>query len=125
MMRAMVRRQDDATRTLVELKAVDGAYPLSGSVTLEPELPLAQALELRDGVGRRGGRSLVLQRLHAAIGDRVALGTAEVELRAVLVKEPDATTSLFSLGPRVMIGMAGLGAPASTSPARWAPPPIA
>ena len=38
-------RADDARTTLVEIKAVDGAYPLFGAVTTEPDLPLAGLFE--------------------------------------------------------------------------------
>ena len=34
-------RADDGRTTLVEIKAVDGAYPLFGAVTAEPDMPLA------------------------------------------------------------------------------------
>ncbi|MBN8965942.1 MAG: ABC transporter permease, partial [Rhizobiales bacterium] len=42
-MRTMANTADGG-RTLVELKAVDGAYPLYGSVTLSPDMPLSRAL---------------------------------------------------------------------------------
>ena len=48
-MRAMARAPDGRT-ALVELKAVDDAYPLYGAVGLEPSQPLAQVLARRDGV---------------------------------------------------------------------------
>ena len=51
-MRAMVAgapRQDGGTRRqLVELKSVDEAYPLFGTVRLEPDVPLADALAARE-----------------------------------------------------------------------------
>src|SRR6202453_4920363 len=37
-------RTDDGRTTLVEIKAVDEAYPLFGTVTLEPEMPLPALL---------------------------------------------------------------------------------
>ena len=42
----MVRAGDNRS-TLVELKAVDQAYPLLGTVTTEPAMPLADALARR------------------------------------------------------------------------------
>src|SRR5882672_6158950 len=47
-MRAMARTADART-ALVEIKAVDGAYPLTGAVVLDPAQPLAAALAQRDG----------------------------------------------------------------------------
>ena len=46
-MRGMAHTQDRARRSLVEIKAVDGAYPLVASVLLEGGLTLEAAL--RDG----------------------------------------------------------------------------
>lgn len=48
-MRAMARRIDGEKRGLVELKAVDRAYPLIGRVELEPPMALAAALGERNG----------------------------------------------------------------------------
>ena len=47
-MRAMART-DDGRATLVEAKAVDRAYPLYGTVTLDPAQPLAVLFASRDG----------------------------------------------------------------------------
>src|SRR5260370_31800255 len=48
-MRAMARTEDGDERALVELKAVDGAYPLYGAVTLDPAQMLDAAVAKRDG----------------------------------------------------------------------------
>src|SRR5229473_2734934 len=48
-MRAMARTEDGDERALVELKAVDGAYPLYGAVTLDPAQMLDAAIAKRDG----------------------------------------------------------------------------
>ena len=47
-MRAMARTPD--ARSLVELKAVDGRYPLVGAVATEPAMPLEDALGQREGL---------------------------------------------------------------------------
>ena len=47
-MRAMASTAD-GRRALIELKAVDGSYPLYGKVTLDPGMPLDRALEPRNG----------------------------------------------------------------------------
>jgi putative ABC transport system permease protein len=107
-MRGMVRRLDGEKRTLIELKAVDGAYPLVGAVELDPPLPLDQALAVRDGVPGLVVEAQVLDRLNAAIGDRVRLGTGDFALRAVLVKEPDNVANPFTFGPHVLVSTAGL-----------------
>lgn len=113
-MRAMARPAKPAgsgTRpVLVELKAVDAAYPLYGAMTLAPAMPLAEALEEREGVFGAAVDSGVLHRLGIALGDRVRIGEAEFDLRAVILHEPDRGTSAFTLGPRAMIAAAALPA---------------
>lgn len=43
-MRSMARLADGSDQTLVEVKAVDGLYPLYGAFTAAPALPLAELL---------------------------------------------------------------------------------
>ena len=57
-LRVMARSSDDKL-ALVELKAVDGSYPLLGQVTLEPEMPMADLLaERQDARSRSAPRSI-------------------------------------------------------------------
>jgi len=113
-MRAMARSQEAAT--LVELKAVENAYPLYGAVTLEPAMPLAAALGARDGVyGIVAERNLV-SRLGVEIGGRIALGNAEFELRAIITQEPDRVGDGFALGPRIMMSYDALATTALVQP---------
>lgn len=103
-MRAMASAGGE--RTLVELKAVDGAYPLYGEMELAPAQPLATALV--DG-GAVADRTL-LDRLGLAVGDPIAVGDAFFVVRAAIDREPDRIASAFSLGPRLMIDAAALPA---------------
>jgi putative ABC transport system permease protein len=109
-MRGMVRSLNGDKRSLIELKSVDGAYPLVGAVTLDPPLPLDRVLAVEDGVPGLAVDPLVLDRLGVAIGDRVRLGEGEFAIRAVLVKEPDNIANPFTLGPHVLASAAGLAA---------------
>jgi putative ABC transport system permease protein len=109
--RAMAVRADGFSRALlVELKAVDAAYPLVGAVKLEPPRPLAEILAERDGAFGVAVAPQLLHRLDLTVGDRLRLGEAEFQIRAALVVEPDAAARVFSLGPRVLIGLSGLPA---------------
>ena len=85
-------------RQLIELKAVDAAYPLVGDVTLAPAMPLAAALD-----GGVAADPLVLDRLHLHPGDTVRIGQAQFTLRAALASEPDHANGLAILGPRVLV----------------------
>ena len=62
-MRAMARTEDGARRSLIELKAVDGAYPLYGAVVLSPAQSLDAALGSRDGSYGAAVDSAILGRL--------------------------------------------------------------
>lgn len=95
---------------LVELKAVDDAYPLYGSVALEPALPLRQALGPDDGTWGAAVDEDLLAALSLKPGDRLRLGEVETVIRATILSEPDRTSRTFSLGPRVMITREALAA---------------
>ena len=92
-------------RQLIELKAVDDAYPLVGTVGLDPAIPLAAALQ-----GGVVADPLVLQRLGLHPGDTVRIGDDHLVLRAALTSEPDHASGLAILGPRVIIAAAALPA---------------
>ncbi|MBU2091866.1 MAG: hypothetical protein KKB63_15010, partial [Alphaproteobacteria bacterium] len=49
-MRSMARNPNGDQRTLAELKSVDSAYPLTGSIDIEPALPMAEVLAERAGI---------------------------------------------------------------------------
>ncbi|MBO6901566.1 MAG: ABC transporter permease [Rhizobiaceae bacterium] len=107
-MRSMVRLTDASDQTLVELKAVDNAYPLYGGFETEPALPAAELFALRDGAYGAAGADLLFQRLGLTLGDRIVLGSHEFELRASIVSEPDAISDGFGFAPRMMVSLEGL-----------------
>src|ERR1700704_1794144 len=74
-LRAMARA-GDGRLALVELKAVDGAYPMLGELTLDPKMPAADLLAERDGAFGAAADSTLLARLDLKIGDRVGIGNA-------------------------------------------------
>ena len=43
-MRSMARLEDGSDQALVEVKAVDGAYPLYGALVTEPALPASRTV---------------------------------------------------------------------------------
>ena len=71
-----------AASALVELKAVDGAYPLFGTVTLDPAMPLARALAQRDGAFGAAVDPTLLARLDLKPGARLTVGAATIEIAA-------------------------------------------
>ena len=102
-LRAMAYANTSDERTLVELKGIDPAYPLYGTMTLAPALPLSEALETHNGLAGAVVEKTLLTRIGLAVGDTVRVGDTQVEIRATLVREPDRVAGAFTLGPRLMV----------------------
>lgn len=108
-MRAMARPASGVdSRALVELKAVDAAYPLVGALTTEPEAPLASFLEKRDGAWGVVVDPNLLTKLGIEPGARLRIGDAEFAITATIGREPDRVASMLNFGPRALIGQAAL-----------------
>ena len=99
-----------AERALVELKGVDGAYPLYGVMRLQGGGDLKSALAQKNGQWGAVVEAPLVRRLGLKIGDGLSIGELQLQLRAIIQAEPDRGASGFTLGPRVMIS-----APASFS----------
>lgn len=95
-------------RQLIELKAVDAAWPLVGAAAIQPAQPLAGALKLQDGHYGLLAEQVVLDRLNLRTGDIVRLGTASFRVSGALTHEPDRVATASILGPRVLISDAAL-----------------
>jgi putative ABC transport system permease protein len=120
-MRGMVR-SGDGQIALVELKSVDAAYPTLGNITAQPQLPVNELLEQRDGVFGAAADAVLLARLGLKLGDKVSLGSAPFEIRAVVSAEPDKLAGGVGLGPRFLISEAALRATELLQPGsliRW------
>ncbi|MEM8787366.1 MAG: FtsX-like permease family protein [Pseudomonadota bacterium] len=100
---AVVERDGETERALTQVKGVDAAYPLYGSVGLEPAMPLADALGQAQGVPGMVAERVLVDRLGLALGDTVRLGDQVFRLTAVLTREPDGVMSSFALGPRIIL----------------------
>lgn len=121
-MRAMARNGAGDT-ALVEVKAVDVVYPLSGAVALSrADTSLADALALRNGMFGVVADPALLVRLDLKPGDRFFIGDTGFELRAALHSEPDKLADGFGLGPRVILSQDGFKASGLVQPGsliRW------
>ncbi|MEQ9694332.1 FtsX-like permease family protein [Shimia sp. SDUM112013] len=104
---AVVDRGETAERGLTQVKAVDGAYPLIGAVTLVPDIPLEVALAVEDGLPGGVMQQILIDRLGLQIGDRFKLGTQTFRLTAALTNEPD-NAGGFGLAPRSIVATAAL-----------------
>lgn len=120
-MRAMTRAASGAA-TLVELKAVDGAYPLVGRMQTDPQVPLSRALQK---VGNRYGavaEQTLLLRLGITPGVEVKIGEATFLITAVIMSEPDRVATGVGFGPRLIVSQEGLAATGLIQPGslvRW------
>ncbi|WP_319518848.1 ABC transporter permease [uncultured Martelella sp.] len=110
-MRSMTRLPDGSDQSLAEVKAVDGLYPLYGSVISDPAMPLEDALGEGDD-GRYGVlvAPLLVDRLGLSVGDSLLLGSAELRVSGMLEQEPDSLSEGFAFAPRILIGRDALEA---------------
>ena len=115
-------RTDDGRAALVEIKAVDGAYPLFGAVVTNPAMPLPALFARQGDAFGAAVDPALLSRLDLKPGDRITIGNAAIELRAVLTGEPDKLAGGIGFGPRVLISEAALRASGLLQPGsivRW------
>lgn len=115
--RTMARRLDGEEQALIELKAVDDAYPLAGEVKVLGA-PFAEALAGDGAVVE----PVLLRQLGLAIGDTLRIGDIEAVVRATLVNEPDAVADRLTYGPRVFVSHATLAKSGLVQPGalvRW------
>ncbi len=90
---------------LVELKAVDEAYPLYGALEIEPPIDPAHALARRDGIWGAIAAEPLLGALQASVGDIITIGGHLFQIRATLKTEPDGSLRAFALGPRLIVAL--------------------
>jgi len=117
-LRAMAHK--DGRRALIELRAVDDAYPLYGAVELDPARPLAELLAYRDGAWGLAADASLLRRFDldpAALDPetpgaetRLRIGELTYEVRALVAREPDRSTRIAAFGPRVLVARGSLAA---------------
>jgi putative ABC transport system permease protein len=96
-------------RRLIELRGVSAGYPLAGKVTLTGgATSLQAAIVTVGGVAGAVVEQPLLDRLHMKVGDRFLAGNLPLQVRAVLLEEPDRLSRGFALGPRVMTNLGAM-----------------
>ena len=101
-MRSMLVAAASGERALVELKAVDGAYPHYGELALDPPRPLASGTVALD--------PLVAERLGLSAEDEVRVGEARLRVAGLVRAEPDKVATPAIFGPRALISLDTLAA---------------
>ncbi len=100
-LRAMATANERST--LVEIKAVDNAYPLYGKLLLNNAIELPTALALTGGVLGVTVDELLLGRLGLKINDTLKIGTTSLKVTGVIAAEPDRIGDGIILGPRMLM----------------------
>jgi putative ABC transport system permease protein len=90
---------------MVELRAVQPAFPLYGKIELQDDVPYSHDLLRNQGAI---ARPELLAQLGIAVGDRILIGGQPFTIRGVLQKEPGRRAGAFTLGSRVFIDYADL-----------------
>lgn len=87
-----------AAPKMVEIKAVQSAYPFYGQMALGGGEAYTHALVVGRGVLVK---SSLMTQMDLKVGDLVKIGTLEFVVRGAVEHEPGNTLNAFSLGPRV------------------------
>ena len=105
---ASVGEGDTQKLKLADLRALGDGFPLRGAFRLVD----ARGIETTAaGIPARGTAWLTrngAQALDAKVGDAVTLGDATFRIAAIVAQEPDASSDLFNIAPRVLIALADL-----------------
>jgi putative ABC transport system permease protein len=120
-LRAMVRTADGRSQ-LVELKAVDAAYPLYGHLATAPDATPAAMLGRDGDTFAAAADPTLLDRLSLPTGARVSLGATALTLAGALTNEPDRLAGGIGFGPRLLVGLDALRASGLLQPGslvRW------
>jgi putative ABC transport system permease protein len=109
-LRSMARKPDGSDQALVEVKAVDGIYPLFGKFEALPDYPLSTLLANESGTYGAVVAPLLLDRLGLTIGDELLLGNAKLSITGTVKTEPDALSEGFGFAPRMLVSQEALAA---------------
>lgn len=114
----LMARKGDKVRQ-IDVRGIDSAFPLVGAFGFNLGAPpLADILAKRDGVWGMAASESLLADLDVAVGDRLALGDFEVEVRAELLSEPDRIGKPGAFEPRAVLSLDALEEAGQLSPGR-------
>jgi putative ABC transport system permease protein len=96
---------------LADIKAVSANFPLRGRIRIADRVGGAE--RLAEGAPRPGTvwiAPALAGRLSIGVGDRLKVGRAELEVAAIIAREPDSVLDYFGIAPRVLMNEADLPA---------------
>ena len=94
-LRAMARTEDASEQMLIEVKAVDDAYPLVGTLETRQGKMLAPGEVLVD--------PMLLERLGLETGDALVIGSGHFTIRDAVTSAPDELATGVAFGPPVLM----------------------
>lgn len=107
-LRAIITAPSKNTQSLIEIKAIDDAYPLYGKLHLiEQKKPLNTPVSAA-GLPTISVEETLLARLKIEVGAEVKIGKQNFVVAETIKREPDRISSGFMIGPRVFMPLAGL-----------------
>lgn len=114
-LRTMLRAPDGRAQ-LIELQSADERYPLYGTVELAPAGDLSAALTEKEGVWGAALDATLAQRLDLKPGDTVEVGNLSLEVRALVVRQPDRSLRADWGGAPVLVADGALAATGLVQP---------
>lgn len=88
---------------LSSIKAVSEGYPLRGELLVQRQADQTEVLVNAPAKGEVWVEPKILSYLNVALGDKIEIGAAEFVVAGVIKKIPDASFSLFTQGPAVIL----------------------
>jgi putative ABC transport system permease protein len=114
-LRTMLRSTEGSAH-LVALQSVDSFYPLYGEVTLAPAEPLDDLLAQREGTWGILLDAVLAQRLGLQAGATVELGNLRLQVRGVVLRQPDRSLRADWSGAPVLVAAGALQATGLVQP---------
>ena len=99
-----------------ELQSVDDYYPLYGELELEPAIPLEAAVARQDNIFGAAIDATLAERLEVDIGDEVYVGALALEIRALVINQPDRRLNADWRGAPLLLSEAAMMASGLVQP---------
>ena len=102
----VVPKEDESRTQFVSVKAVDGNYPLRGTLKVAREpFTIGSATPNIPRMGTVWLDSRLFPALGVELGDTVSVGYADLVIEEVLTYEPDRGGSMWDMGPRLLMNL--------------------
>lgn len=92
----------------IDVRGIDGTFPLVGAFAFDTDIALPDVLAKRGEMWGVAVSESLLKDLELAVGEQFSLGDIPVEIRALLVREPDRIGEPGMFEPRAIISSEAL-----------------